>query len=270
MRIIEPHAHMASRTHQDYAAMAAAGIEVVIEPAFWQGTNKKHAGSHFDYFEHISNFEPIRAAEYGIQHFCCIGLNPKECQDKAVVDEVIEGMARWLDGPTCVAVGEIGFDQTDKVEEEVFIRQLLLAEERKMPVLIHTSHIDKRPSVERMVQIIDELGVTQQRILIDHNFEDTIELTLGLEVWAGLTVYPWTKLTPERAVNIIEQYGPDRMIVNGAPDWGYSDPLSVPKTAVEMRKRGFSPQKIHQVVWENPYNMFRQSDNFRIEGGPRA
>ena len=54
------------------------------------------------------------------------------------------------------------------------------------------------------------------------------------------------------------------MILNGAPDWGLSDPLSVPKTVVEMRKRGFAPETIHRVVWENPYNCFLQSDRFRV------
>ena len=37
MMIIDPHAHMISRTTDDYQAMAAAGVVAVIEPAFWLG-----------------------------------------------------------------------------------------------------------------------------------------------------------------------------------------------------------------------------------------
>ena len=37
MMFIDPHAHMISRTTDDYEAMAAAGVVALIEPAFWQG-----------------------------------------------------------------------------------------------------------------------------------------------------------------------------------------------------------------------------------------
>jgi len=35
--LIDPHAHMVSRTTDDYQAMAAAGVVAVIESAFWIG-----------------------------------------------------------------------------------------------------------------------------------------------------------------------------------------------------------------------------------------
>ena len=47
-------------------------------------------------------------------------------------------------------------------------------------------------------------------------------------MWAGLSVYPITKLSPERAMNIIKKHGTERIMVNSAADWGISDPLSVP------------------------------------------
>ena len=37
MRIFDPHAHMTSRTTDDYEAMAASGVKALVEPAFWLG-----------------------------------------------------------------------------------------------------------------------------------------------------------------------------------------------------------------------------------------
>ena len=65
----------------------------------------------------------------------------------------------------------------------------------------------------------------REKILVDHNVEDTIELTLELGMWAGLSVYPITKLSPERAIKIIKKHGTERIMIHSAADWGVSDPL---------------------------------------------
>ena len=45
MRIFEPHIHMTSRTTDDYEAMAAAGVQALVEPAFWLGQPRTSVGS---------------------------------------------------------------------------------------------------------------------------------------------------------------------------------------------------------------------------------
>ncbi len=53
MMFIDPHAHMISRTTEDYQAMAASGVVAVIEPAFWLGQPRTHVGSYIDYLSAI-------------------------------------------------------------------------------------------------------------------------------------------------------------------------------------------------------------------------
>jgi uncharacterized protein len=53
MRIIDPHCHMISRVTDDYERMALAGIEAVVEPAFWLGSPRTSVGTFIDYFELI-------------------------------------------------------------------------------------------------------------------------------------------------------------------------------------------------------------------------
>ena len=127
MRILDPHVHCYSRTTTDYENMKLAGIDAVIEPAFWLGSARTHPSTFFDYFEHITTYEPTRAARYGIRHFSCVACNPKEANDLELSKAVIDGMGPYLDKPTCVAVGEIGFDQNTDAEETVLRLQLELA-----------------------------------------------------------------------------------------------------------------------------------------------
>ncbi|MEP6576927.1 MAG: hydrolase TatD, partial [Nitrososphaerota archaeon] len=103
----------------------------------------------------------------------------------------------------------------------------------------------------------------RQKILVDHNVEETIEKTIDLGLWAGLSVYPYTKLSPERAMNIIKKHGVDRIMIHSAADWGVSDPLSVPLVAREMRKsREFTAGEIEEVTFSNAYDFFKQSPKF--------
>ena len=98
-----------------------------------------------------------------------------------------------------------------------------------------------------------------ERVLIDHVEEHTVRLALDNGFWCGMTLYPTTKCTPARAVDIIEMVGADRIMANSAGDWGKSDPLAVPEFIQEMKRRGHPNSEIRKVVYENPLAFFRQS-----------
>ena len=106
-----------------------------------------------------------------------------------------------------------------------------------------------------------------ERVIIDHVEEHTVELALDAGMWAGMTLYPETKCTPARAIDILETYGHERLWLNSACDWGVSDPLAVPKTALEMKKRGHRPGVIDRVVFQNPGRFLGQNPNFKLTAG---
>lgn len=267
MKIIDPHIHMYSRVTDDYERMALSGIEAIVEPSFWLGQPRTSVDTLVDYWASMIEFEAQRARQFGIEHYCTISLNPKEANNPDMIRS-IDLMEKYLDHERVVGVGEIGFDSITRAEEEAFRRQLLIADKRKLPVIIHTPHLNKYDGVKRIVEIIKQERVHQPRIVIDHNTEETIELSLSLDVWAAITVYPITKMSPFRAVNLMRKYGTDRILVNSSADWGVSDPLSVPKTAAEMRPAGFHTEDIEKVVFTNPYNFFKQSSHFTYGDQP--
>src|ERR1700733_1666277 len=96
MPIFEPHAYMTSRTTDDYEAMAAAGIEALVEPAFWLGQPRSSVGSFVDYFNALIGWERYRASQFNIAHHCTIALNPKEANDSRFRDEVLALLPRYL------------------------------------------------------------------------------------------------------------------------------------------------------------------------------
>jgi hypothetical protein len=262
MTIIEPHIHMLSRTTDEYQALYKAGIRACVEPSFWLGSNRRYAGSFFDYFRLILEFETVRAARFGIDHYCAIAMNPKEAEDRALADEVIDGLAPYLDHPRCVAMGEVGLNLQTPNEEHAMIRQLRLAEERKMPVILHLPHVDKLRGARRILDIIKAEGLTAERIDVDHNTEETIRLTLDSGCYAGMTVYPYSKLNPERVSAMVKLYGHERVIVNGSADWGVSDPLSLVKVVDFMRADGHSEAVIAELVFNTAMRFYSASPHW--------
>ncbi|WP_339866952.1 TatD family hydrolase [uncultured Algoriphagus sp.] len=256
---IDPHIHVVSRTTDDYEAMQKAGIVAVIEPAFWLGQPRTEVGSFKDYFSTLVGWERFRASQFGIVHYCTMGLNSKEANNEPLAEQVMELLPLYVGKEGVVAIGEIGYDDQTEAEDKFYRLQLELAKEVDLPVLIHTPHRDKRKGTIRSMDVSEEHGLDPKMVIVDHNNEETVKEVLDRGYYAGFTIYPHTKMGSERMVEIVKQYGPERIIVNSAADWGISDPLAVPKTADLMRKSGISEDHIKLVTYQNALTAFGQS-----------
>lgn len=266
MKYIDPHIHMVSRTTDDYQRMAIAGCVAITEPAFWAGFDRSSAQGFFDYFRQLTEYEPKRAAQFGIQHFTWLCINPKEADDPGFAREVISLIPEFLKCESVLGIGEIGLNKNTKNELIILEEQIALAEQHDQMVLVHTPHLEDKLKGTRI--IMDALAASKidpGKILIDHVEEHTVAEVLDRGFWAGMTLYPDTKVTPQRAADIIETYGDERIWMNSAGDWGCSDPLAVPKAMIEMKRRGHSNEIIDKVTFGNPQQFLSQSANFKID-----
>jgi len=262
---IDPHTHMISRTTDDYEAMAAAGVVAVIEPAFWQGQPRTYVGTYADYLSAILGFERFRAGQFGIRHYCTIGLNSKEANNEELAEGVMEILPRFALKEGVVAIGEIGYDEQTALEDRYFRAQLELAKELGLPVMIHTPHRDKKRGTSRSMDVCEEHGMDPGKVVIDHNNEETVAETLQRGFWAAFSIYPSTKMGNQRMVEILRQYGGERIIVDSACDWGISDPLGVPKTARLALQSGIAEETVRRVCYGNALAAYGQSGQMREE-----
>jgi predicted metal-dependent TIM-barrel fold hydrolase len=214
MMFIDPHTHMISRTTDDYEAMAAAGIVALIEPAFWLGQPRTYVGSYIDYLSHIVGFERFRAGQFGIRHYCTVGLNSKEANNEELAEGVMEILPRFALKDGVVAIGEIGYDEQTPSEDKYFRAQLELAKELDLPVMIHTPHRDKKRGTSRSMDVCEEHGLDPSKVIVDHNNEETVAEVLQRGFWAAFSIYPSTKMGNVRMVELLRKYGAERVIVD--------------------------------------------------------
>ena len=264
MNYIDPHIHMVSRTTDDYETLSKMGCVAMSEPAFWAGFDRGSVESFRDYFRLLTAVEPARAAQYEIQHFTWLCINAKEAENVELSREVLKMIPEFLDCDNVLGIGEIGLNKNTKNESIIFQEHVELAIEHNQQILIHTPHLADKYQGTRM--ILDMLKghskIERSRVLVDHVEEHTVAAVLDDGFWAGMTLYPVTKCTPARAVDIIEKCGAERLCVNSAGDWGPSKPTAVPDLILEMRRRGHTEALIRKVVYGNPREFFSQSKNF--------
>jgi predicted metal-dependent TIM-barrel fold hydrolase len=265
MKIIDPHIHMVSRTTDDYLALAISGIHTIAEPAFWPGFDRKGVDGFHDYFHQLTIVEPARAARFNIRHYCWIGLNSKEAENLKLAEEVLEIIPEYLDRPTALGIGEVGLNKNSRNEIRVLERHLAMAAERNELILIHTPHLEDKLKGTRIIMdmILNEPGIKPSRVLIDHAEEHTIGEIKDKGFWYGLTLYPNSKGSPERAVDSVEIFGSENMCINSSADWSVSDPLATVKCANEMRRRGHPESLIQKIFYENPKSFLSQCPKFQ-------
>ena len=263
MMFIDPHTHMISRTTDDYEAMAASGVVAVIEPAFWVGQPRTHVGTYIDYLSAIIGFERFRAGQFGIRHYCTIGLNSKEANNEALAEAVMEILPQFALKEGVVAIGEIGYDEQTDLEDKYFRLQLELAKELDLPVMIHTPHRDKKRGTTRSMDVCEEDGLDPTKVVVDHNNEETVREVLDRGYWAAFSIYPSTKMGNVRMVEILRQYGANRIIVDSACDWGISEPLGVAKTAKLALEKGIPEEQVRLATYQNALDAYGQSGQMK-------
>lgn len=266
MRYIEPHGHMVSRTTDDYQDMVTAGCAAVCEPAFWAGFDRSSVDGFHDYFCQLTDYEPKRAAKFGLPHFSWLCINPKESEDVALATEVIGIIPKFLDRPNVLGIGEIGLNKNSRNEMKVLQMHVDLAARHDQLILVHTPHLEDKLKGTRLILDVlrGDKRIRPERCIIDHVEEHTIQLVLDAGFWAGMTLYPESKCSPARAVDMLDMYSHERIWMNSACDWGVSIPLAVPRTALEMKRRGWPADLIDKVIYRNPIHFLSQCPKFKL------
>src|SRR2546430_6884142 len=183
MKYIEPHAHMVSRVTDDYVKITMAGCQAICEPAFWAGFDRSSVQGFYDYFCQLTDYEPKRAAKFGMAHYSWLCINPKESEDVKLAEEVLAIIPKFLDRPNVLGIGEIGLNKNSRNEMKVLEKHVDLAARYRQMILVHTPHLEDKLKGTRL--IIDLLKgdsrIKPEQVIIDHVEEHTVQLVLEAE-----------------------------------------------------------------------------------------
>ncbi|ADP77233.1 TatD-related deoxyribonuclease [Methanothermus fervidus DSM 2088] len=250
--MIDSHIHADTRPYEDFEMMAISGIEKAITCAH-DPLPMKSAVVTLEHISRLQKLDVKRAQENGIDLYVAAGIHPRAIPTD--YEKVINKLPSILNNPKVVAIGEIGLEKGSKEELKIFKEQIKLADKLKVPVIIHTPRKNKEKVIDTILSLLSE-NLDESLAVIDHIDDKVVDKVVDRECMLGLTIQPG-KLTIDKAITILEEYGVDKFMLNSDMSSAPSDPLSVPKTVHKMRLKDFNDSEIAKVSYKNAEKFFK-------------
>ncbi|MDI6643728.1 MAG: TatD family hydrolase [Methanobacteriaceae archaeon] len=249
--MIDSHIHADTRPIEDFEKMAIAGVESVITCAH-DPLRMSSSDVVLDHFHRLLTNDRERALKNGLNLYTAIGIHPRSISKDYEV--VISKIPSLIEDKNVVAIGEIGLETASELEKEVFKKQLTMADELKMKVIVHTPRSNKKSITKITCSLIEE-SIEKSLVVIDHVDNTIIDYLIDFGTMLGITVQP-LKMNPDEAVDLLNEYGVNRFLLNSDMSSSPSDPLSVPKTVHKMKLDKFRDSEIAKVSHDNASNFF--------------
>jgi len=249
--MIDTHIHADSRSGEDFRDMYLSGIDSAITCSYYPYRIDAE-NILLNHLNRILEFDTKRAAEYGIDLKVALGIHPT---NSIVKNEMIfESLHKWIEEKRIVAIGEIGLEDLTDLEIKTFEKQLDIADETNSKVIIHTPRKNKLEVLKVILDIVPQ-HLDENQAVIDHINRDIIGEVIDKDYMLGLTVQP-QKLDVAGAIDILEEFGFDRFLLNSDMSNKPSDILSVPKTIRELERLGYDGSEIEKVSHKNAEKYF--------------
>lgn len=252
--LIDSHAHIDDQKFNEDREVIlenarAAGIEFIINPGA----------------DEASSYRAVEMSEKYPMVYATVGIHPHDAKDYEPQkhDALLK---EWAKKEKVVAIGEIGLDyhydySPRDVQQEVFIRQLIIAKEVKLPIVIHN-----RESMEDMVRILKEY-FTPEYGGIMHSYSGSVEMAkVFLEMGFYLSISgPLTFSNARKLPEVVAMMPLDRLLVETdspyltpTPHRGKrNEPAYVRFVAAEIaRIRGISLEEIEEITTQNAKTVF--------------
>lgn len=264
MQLIDSHVMMESLGLQDLEAMSASGVKVLIADAAGGIDYATSAQAAINYFEHTLVGETKRASDYFIDVRVLVGINMNAVP--ADYEKILDALPEYLKRERVVGVGEVGLEPKSGTcpdlgkQEDILRTELRIAREHNKAAVMHLTSTERAGWIERYIKLIDEVGLDRGKAIIVHSDASTTRTITDAGCIAGLSVLPMRRLTPEDAAKIIAENDMSRILVSSDSRIRHrSDPLSVPRIAVQMRRLGLSDKDVKKVLFDNPDRVFNLS-----------
>ena len=244
--IIDAHLHADCRPVEDFKNMKIAGVNAIVSCAY-DPLEMKKSNVSFEHFDRIINREAKRVENERIKFYCAVGVHPRAIPTD--FEKVIEKLPEYLEKKNVIAIGEIGLESADDLEQKVFVEQLKIADENNYKIIVHTPRTNKVEITEKIVKLLDE-HINPRLVQLDHVDFSIVDSIIDKDYSLGITIQP-LKMSTEETILMLEKYGYDKFVLDSDISYAPSNPLSLPETKHELEKMGVNKNSINKVMFEN-------------------
>ncbi len=156
----------------------------------------------------------------------------------------------WLSRRGVAAIGPTGPGGGTPREEDLFARQLEMARELRLPVVVAAPLRDPVRATRRAVAALRESGVPPERVLVDGADERTVRVLRAVGYCAVLSLSSGRGAL-DAAARLVRSLGPEGIALASHAGDGLGDLLALPRVADRMARLGLSDAVIRRVCGRN-------------------
>ncbi len=192
-----------------------------------------------------------RMGRAGLAGRAAVGIHPRRIPWRGL-EALLQELPDWLGLPRVLAVGSVGLDEGGEREEVVFVRQLELARELRLPVVVHTPWRTKERITRRTLALLREHELAPGKVLVSRADARTVRMIRACGYAAGLSLSaPEGSGSIDEAVRLVASLGPEGLVLGSGAGDGAGDLLALPRAAGRLAKAGLSPAVVRRVCGGN-------------------
>lgn len=252
-RFIDPRVHPVALDERDLETLQLFGVKTVIAVA----DATAHPATPDGLFAHFDELlrQVTRLERAGLKARLALGVHPRVLPRRGL-RQVLDALPSYLRGGKVVALGLLGLARATEPEEEALLAQLELAERFQLAAIVSVPDADKERVTRRLLSTLQRAELPASKILVDGAVGKTVRAIRELGFHAGLTLHP-DHLTVEKAVTLVRNLGPERLMLSSAAGDGASDILSLSRAAHRLERGGLTASVVRRVTRDNAASLFR-------------
>jgi predicted metal-dependent TIM-barrel fold hydrolase len=195
----------------------------------------------------------VRLRRAGLPAWAALGVHPGRIPLRgleALLAELPEALGR----PEVAALGAVGLAAGGELEERVLARQLELARELRLPVVVDTPWRSKERVTKRILALLRAAELEPARVLVAGADARTVRAIRACGYLAGLPLSA-TSRGPrggvDAAVAVVSALGPEGLVLGSDAGVGGGDLLALPRAADRLAKEGLSDAVVRRVCGGN-------------------
>lgn len=261
--MFDPLLHARALSPRALADLAFFGVEGALVPSDDAVPSATPAAIRRGWDAVAASARRLRRA--GLAGYAALGLHPRRIPLRgleALLAELPEALGR----PEVAAIGAVGLHEGGELEERVLLRQLELARELRLPVVIQVPWRARERMTRRLLALLKEAETPPRQALLAGADARTVRGIVACGQLAGIALSggaggPRAGGPPraqiDQAVAIVRSLGPEGIVLGSDAGLSGGDLLALPRAADRLARAGLGKAVIRRVCGGNALAFLR-------------
>lgn len=187
----------------------------------------------------------------GLAAWAALGVHPARIPARGL-EALLAELPGALGRPEAAAIGLVGLAAGGELEERVLARQLELARELRLPVVVATPWRGRERATRRLLAVLQESEVEPGRVLVAGADARTVRAIRACGHLAALPLSGDGRRSGiDAAVRVVRSLGAEGIVLGSDAGQSGGDLLALPRAADRLEKAGLSDAVVRRVCGEN-------------------